>query len=79
LTATSSPRIGMAFPDAARSRVLRKPRVRSEWTTLKVATIKECVVSAPDNRESNPLVPPFASTVIEIRVTPVPRASRNTP
>jgi hypothetical protein len=69
----------MAFPNAAKSRVLRKPRVRSEWTTLKVATIKECVVSVLDKRESNPLTPPFASTVIEIRVTPVPGASLNAP
>ena len=44
----------MAFPDAAKNRVLREPRVRSEWTTLKAATIKECVVTALDKRESNP-------------------------
>ena len=61
----------MTFPNAAKSRVRRKPRVRSEWTTLSPATIKECAVSALDKRESNPLTPPFAFSVIDMRATPV--------
>src|SRR5918998_3872183 len=52
LTARSSPRIGMALPSAAKSRVRRRPRVRSEWTRLKPATITECAVTVLDRWES---------------------------
>ena len=57
LTATSSLRIGMALPGAAKSRVWRKPRIRSECTTPRAATIRECAVTALDRRGSNPLTP----------------------
>src|SRR5215208_301130 len=55
--ARSSPRIGMAFPNAPKSRVRRKPRVRSEWMTFRAATIEECAVTTLDRRGSNWLTP----------------------
>src|SRR5215217_583950 len=55
--ARSSPKIGMPCPNAAKSRVRRKPWVRSEWITFRVATIEECAVTALDRRGSNWLTP----------------------
>ena len=59
--ARSSPRIGMAFPNVPKSRVRRKPRVRSEWMTFRAATIEECVVTTLDRRGSNSLTPRLLS------------------
>src|SRR5215213_10791399 len=55
--AKSSPRIGMAFPNAPKSRVRRKPRDRSEWMTFRAPTIEECAVTTLDRRGSNWLTP----------------------
>jgi hypothetical protein len=54
----------MALPDAAKCWVLRKPRVRSECTTLRVATIKERAVTALDRRVSGPLTSGLLSRLL---------------
>src|SRR5215218_6988407 len=54
----------MPFPNAPKSRVRRKPRVRSECTTFRAATIKECAVTALDRRGSNSLTPRLLSRLL---------------
>src|SRR5215203_6306280 len=62
--ARSSPRVSMPFPNAPKSRVRRRPRVRSEWMTFRAATIEECAVTALDRRGSNSLTTRLLSRLL---------------